>query len=87
MAQKVWIVSRIEFIDGEFNLVEQEAYTNKDDAEVRWNEWITDIGFALEDMGADEDEIETKYDDEQLCYEMQYEGDYSWVKVKEVELV
>ena len=84
--KKVWIASRIEFIDGEFELVAQEVCATKDDAESWWYEWIADIGFALEDMGAYEEDMETKYDADNLFYEMNYNGDYSWAVVKEVEM-
>lgn len=85
--QTVWIASRIEFADGEFEITDQQICRDRDTAESWWNEWLADIGFALEDMGADEEDIETKYDGENLFYEMKYLGDYSWAVVKEVEMV
>ena len=67
-------------------MVAQEVCATKDDAKSWWYEWIADIGFALEDMGADEEDMETKYDADNLFYEMNYNGDYSWAVVKEVEM-
>lgn len=84
--KKVWIASRIEYADGKFEMVDQKVCATREDAEGWWEEWIADIGFALEDMGADEDEIETEYDADNLFYELRYEGDYNWAVCKEVKM-
>ena len=84
--KKVWIASRIEYADGKFEMVDQKVCATREDAEGWWEEWIADIGFALEDMGADEDEIETEYDADNLFYELRYNGDFVWVVAKEVEM-
>ena len=84
--KKVWVVSKIELTEGELEITDQEICATRDDAEGRWQELLIDVNFALEDMGADEEDIEIQYDQDNLFYQMDYEGDTVWVVCKETDL-
>lgn len=83
--KKVWVVSKIELTEGELEITDQEIHNTRDDAEGRWNELLIDVNFALEDMGAAEEDVEIEYDQDNLYYRMDYEGDTVWVIAKETE--
>ena len=53
MAQKVWVLTLVRFNDEELELLNQEAFDNIDDADVRWNEIIPDIGCGMDEYDAD----------------------------------
>ncbi len=84
--KKVWVVSKIELTEGSFEITDQEIYPDRDYAETRWGELWIDVNFALEDMGAAEEDIEIQCDRDNLFYQMDYEGDTVWVVAKETDL-
>ena len=84
MAQKVWVITRIECFDGEISY-DQEIEKDRPNAECRWGEKVDDITEYLHNNCLDEFADE-KYDAENLYYEMRHNDDFALVFGEEFEV-